>query len=348
MQLVAGGGVDHLVADLRHELRLGGADDGCGTGRLVRRRRVALLQLAREGELRGVGVRDRDFRDRAVGLDDVHDAPVGHVPGGELRHFRERLAIVERPGQGIARRDDERTLIFDQLAVVDVGRGADPERDRAVLVPNRNRPSEVPAVLAAGAQEPVLDLEGLAREERLLAACDRGRQVVGMHDEMPRVRPGVGQRHARVLEPAPVEVRRGTGDVGRPDDLRHRIRELAVALLAGTLERCELLRVQLLGLHLQLPVLLPELDEDGNLGAEDVRLDRLEDVVDRTSRVAAEDVPLLLRQRGDEDDRDVLRALAPLDQLGELEPVELGHLDVEQQTGEVVEEQLLQSRRCPT
>ena len=51
-------------------------------------------------------------------------------------------------------------------------------------------------------------------------------------------------------------------------------------------------------------------------------------------------MPLLLRERGDEDDRDVLGALALLYQLRELEAVDLGHLDVEQDAGEVVVQEL--------
>ena len=122
--------------------------------------------------------------------------------------------------------------------------------------------------------------------------------------------PGVGARlvrgRSRVLEPATVEIRRIAVDVRRPHDLRHRVGELAVALFARLLERGELLLVQPLGLPLQLGVLLPQLDEDGHLRAQDVRIDGLEDVVDRTGRVAAIEVVLLLGERRDEDDRDVL------------------------------------------
>ena len=111
------------------------------------------------------------------------------------------------------------------------------------------------------------------------------------------------------------------------------------------LERGELLQVQLSGLRLQLPGHLPELDEDRDLGAQDGRVDRLEDVVDRARGVAPVDVPLLLESAvtkmiGMCCDRSRL-----LDQLGELEPVELRHLHVEEDAREVVEQQLLQSRR---
>jgi hypothetical protein len=51
-------------------------------------------------------------------------------------------------------------------------------------------------------------------------------------------------------------------------------------------------------------------------------------------------VLFVLGDRGDEDDRDVLRALALLDQLRRLEAVEQRHLDVEQDDRDVVEQQL--------
>ena len=164
-----------------------------------------------------------------------------------------------------------------------------------------------------------------------------------MDDQLPGIRPAdLFGRQACVLEPALVEVVGGTGRVGRPHDLRHRVCELAVPLLARPLERVELLLVQLHRLLLDLAALLPQLDEHRDLRAQDVRVDRLEDVVDRAGRVAAIDVRLVLRERRHEDDRDVPRALALLDQRRELEAVEVRHLDVEQDAREVVEQELLQ------
>ena len=151
--------------------------------------------------------------------------------------------------------------------------------------------------------------------QRLLAARDRGRQVVGVHDATsrrsarppPRVIPVYSnQRWLKYVAPPSAPAVHTICGIASAS--------CAVALLARALERGELLLVQLLRLLAQLPVLLPQLDEDGDLRAEDVRVDRLEDVVDRAGRVAAEDVRVLLRERGQEDDRDVLRALALLDQ----------------------------------
>src|SRR5206468_3011161 len=100
-------------------------------------------------------------------------------------------------------------------------------------------------------------------------------------------------RQAGVLEPPTIEVRRPAVDPRRPDDLRHCVRELPVARLARTLELCELLLVQEVGLLPELPVLRPELDEDRDLRAQDARVYRLEDVVDGAGRVAAVDVGVL-------------------------------------------------------
>src|SRR4051794_34060664 len=92
----------------------------------------------------------------------------------------------------------------------------------------------------------------------------------------------------------------------------------------------------------KLRVLLVEVDEHAHLRAQHVRVERLKEVVDGADRVAAEDLLALLVDGGQEDDRDVLRALALLDQLGGLESVHPRHLDVEQNHGEVVVQQAAQ------
>src|SRR6185437_9142976 len=106
-----------------------------------------------------------------------------------------------------------------------------------------------------------------------------------------------------------------------------------------------------LGLLPQLLVLLVQVDQHRDLAAQDLGLERLEDVVDRPDLVAAEDMLAVLRDRGQEHDRDVPRALTLLDQLGRLEAVESRHLDVEQDHREVVaveqEPQRLLARACP-
>ena len=79
-----------------------------------------------------------------------------------------------------------------------------------------------------------------------------------------------------------------------------------------------------------------------SLRAQHGRVERLEHVVDGAGGITAEDLLLVLRDRGDEDDRDVARACALLDQRCRLEAVQLGHLHVEQDHRNVVAQQLSQ------
>ena len=105
---------------------------------------------------------------------------------------------------------------------------------------------------------------------------------------------------------------------------------------------------QLVRLLLERLALAEQLHEDVDLGAEDVRVERLEDVVDGAELVAAEDIRLAARQRGEEDDRRVAGAVALADQAGGLEAVEVGHLHVEQHDREVRVQQMTEGLACPT
>ena len=88
---------------------------------------------------------------------------------------------------------------------------------------------------------------------------------------------------------------------------------------------------------------LPEqLDEDVDLVAKDLRLVRLEDVVDRAELVAAEDVRLAAAERRQENDRRAARFVALADEARGLEAVEVGHLHVEQDDCELAVEQRAQ------
>jgi hypothetical protein len=78
------------------------------------------------------------------------------------------------------------------------------------------------------------------------------------------------------------------------------------------------------------------------LRAEDVGVERLDQVVDRAVRVAAEDVDSVAVHRGDEDDRDVAAARVLLDEAGGLEAVHVRHLHVQQDEGELAVKDLAQ------
>jgi hypothetical protein len=92
----------------------------------------------------------------------------------------------------------------------------------------------------------------------------------------------------------------------------------------------------------QLGALLLELEQHRHLGAEHVRVDRLEHVVDRARGVAARDVLGVSVACGQEDDRGVLVPLPALDQLDGLEPVEARHPDVHDDDREVLVEKVLE------
>jgi hypothetical protein len=97
---------------------------------------------------------------------------------------------------------------------------------------------------------------------------------------------------------------------------------------------------KLLRLLLHLLRLAKQLDEHADLGAQRIRIDRLENVVDGPNRVAAGDEQLIAARGGQEDDRRVARALAVADQLGRVEAIHLGHLHVEQNHREIGLEQV--------
>ena len=82
--------------------------------------------------------------------------------------------------------------------------------------------------------------------------------------------------------------------------------------------------------------LAEQVHEDAHLGAEDVRLVGLEEVVHRAHRVGAQLRHLPARQGGEEEDGRVAAALALADELRRLEAVHLRHDDVQQDDGEVL------------
>src|SRR5204862_734528 len=99
--------------------------------------------------------------------------------------------------------------------------------------------------------------------------------VVGMHHAAPG-RPERRRRiEAGVLLPAGVQVRGAPLGARGPHDLRHRVRELAVALLADAPLLGEGSLPQELRLPAQLDALPEEIDEDADLRAQDRRVERL-------------------------------------------------------------------------
>ena len=85
-----------------------------------------------------------------------------------------------------------------------------------------------------------------------------------------------------------------------------------------------------------------QIDEHGDLGPQHDRVDRLEHIVDRAHRVAAQQMLGFLVHRRQEDDRDALGLVAAADDLGGLVAVHAGHVDVEQDDRELALEQVPQ------
>src|SRR5207247_10940106 len=85
-----------------------------------------------------------------------------------------------------------------------------------------------------------------------------------------------------------------------------------------------------------------EIDEDGDLGAQDRWVKWLGEVVNGSERVALEDVAWLLADRSQEDDGDV-PARFPLPDAGSgTEAVQSRHLDVQQDDREIIVQQSLE------
>jgi hypothetical protein len=160
-------------------------------------------------------VSEPDRADRLLVLEQVDHAPVGDLGDGELRDRLQCAPVLERAGELDAGAEQEVLRLLRPLLRVDVGRRPDPEVDLPVGADERDRPTEVPAVAAVRGAESVLDLEGVAGVECLLAAVERRAQVVGMDDADPLVSLRRTGRKARVVEPAAVVVRRSRASPAR-------------------------------------------------------------------------------------------------------------------------------------
>ena len=334
---------DPLFGDLGDELALTGPQNVRralpGLGILG----VAAAELECELDLAAVHVLDGK-RSQLPVLQDVHSGPVGDSRHGHLRDGGERGAIVERAAERRTRLDEKPLGLLRALLIVDVGVRAEPLHDRALTVAHRQSARQVPAVRQVrGALEAELVLVGLARCERVLPVLESVGEVLGMYAVHPAGLDELGERQLEVVERALVHVVELAVRERGPDLVGLRLREEPVPLFALAANLRELLVFQELRLALQLLGLLVQLDEDRNLRAQDVRVERLEDVVDSAGLVPAEDMLVVLRDRRHEDDRDVPRALALLDQRRGFEAVQDRHLHVEQDHRDVLVEELAQS-----
>ena len=93
---------------------------------------------------------------------------------------------------------------------------------------------------------------------------------------------------------------------------------------------------------LELARLAPQLGEDLDLGAQDLRNHGHRHVVDGAGLIAAHPIQIGQVDGGYEDDRRLLVARVLPQHLGQLEAVELGHADIHQDDGDLVLEQDLE------
>ena len=124
-----------------------------GPGRRIQADRVALAQLAGEGDPLGVDVGDRHGVEDAASPRQVHAAPVGEVRHRHLRDLPQGRLVVERAGQG-TRRIRQQPLA--QLAHLDLGDVLDDVHhavDRAAAVAQDADVIDQPALLAGLAND---------------------------------------------------------------------------------------------------------------------------------------------------------------------------------------------------
>src|SRR5215472_6859297 len=84
--------------------------------------------------------------------------------------------------------------------------------------------------------------------------------------------------------------------------------------------------------------LAAELDEDRDLLADDLRIERLDEIVGAPGCVRPVNLFRVLTEGGDEDDGNVAAALERLEMSRNLETVHPGHRHVDQRHGEAVAE----------
>jgi hypothetical protein len=260
-------------------------------------------------------------------------------------------AVLKREGRAADELVDRRLIRGGRLA----WRAAVPQRkhgDRAHARLERNDLQEAHMVRQrAGGREPQIGLgpvvHGFSQRfgkigeprhhvepRRLAVARHHQRVLIDVHRKQSVLREARDQHLQKPLH-ALVEVERGAQlPAGKGEELG------APRRLLG----CRALGFQPghgLGASLR-PV---QLDEHFDLAAQDLRDHRRQDVIDRAQRIPARGLHLV-GVRGHEDDRRVLGLAVLADQLGGLDAVDVGHVDVEQDDREVALQELAQRVRA--
>ena len=123
---VGHGLVEHRRVDLGEDHRLARARNGIAADGGIRRRRVSIAQLLDQRDPVGVSMRDHQWRQPAVRLEQIDRAPIGDAGHDQFRDLPQRCRGIERcpedpTGLGHVRR--ELDLVGVANAVSGVSRG---------------------------------------------------------------------------------------------------------------------------------------------------------------------------------------------------------------------------------
>jgi len=205
------------VRDLGQQLGGAAPDDAGDAGGRRRVGRVAAAQVRGHGDLLGVGVRERDLLDRAVGVRQVDGAPVRQPRDGEPGDALQRLLVVEARSEELSGAGEEALALLGLLGLRDVL--DDVDRVHAALVLEQRGLREQPVRLAGRLVDaPGEQLRGrLASDEpaaREVVRADRVAVLLGDH-EVGRELAGAGGGDLVGRVAAEQPDRRGVG-VDRP------------------------------------------------------------------------------------------------------------------------------------
>ena len=270
-----------------------------------------------------------------------------------MRHGRQKLVFCAACLLGAGHRmlrvragrllayEERSALFFDELSRRDVEQRPD-ETHGATALHERLPARRDPALT----ERPVLDvvIAVAPRIERDARIVGDARAIVRVYatEERPLVdrrvcRDSVHRAGARVPDECAGDrvVLEGpeTGRLENEPGARLRSAELELGLLGAAhrdgdarhrrSRRCPLLP------------LLPEVDEDAHLRADDIGIERLVEEVDGAARIALRDRVARWLVRGQDDDRYALATIELLQQRRGRETIELRHLEVEQDEREV-------------
>jgi hypothetical protein len=336
-------------------------DPGLGRSRARRGR----FQARRHAVLGGVGQRDLQPREPAVLLGDVHHAGVGQEGHRHPRHPGQGAAVLEGGGQGGADLGQERRAALrglrggarellahqlDALLLRAFLRGDVPHEDvdEGLGLEGRRGPAQ-PAVGPVPAGAPVVEVDHRRALLQPVQVGGHGLAVLGLHDLQDRPGHQLLVGIAQDLAPAGVDLLEQAVETQDPEHVRGQGEEPVEAVGRGRghdlgqalLEPVLLPLAPLLGLPPHARRVLVAVDEDPDLGAQDLRVDGRADVVHGPQRVAAGHVALLV-VGGEEDDGCGLGALPLADEGGRLEAVHARHVHVEQDHREILVQDVLQ------